>query len=386
MITSSEAKPQAKLHHDEYMASAIETFGSILKHQTEATHHLVNQYKHSKFSQQQLTKSLNILNSTLLKNGKIVVSGIGKSHKIAAKIVATMNSLSIHAALLHPSEALHGDLGILRHDHHDCLILISSSGKSPELMQLLPHISPETRVILLTNVKNSPLSTHPQVNSLIYAELPTHLKEENIYGLTAPSISTTLCLTIADAVVIALAELYISDYNERKKIFGERHPGGAIGEAYNSTTNMGSLVSSVSSISLKTSNFSPALNPVNSNIDNDLEYMDLSKVVFDLGSGSSSVEDLSSLESYKLADSELINKFLNSDKVGRFDGFFSTELELLTAVTIYEDFLVFKESLFIETSKLKEIFKFVYNQNFNDDKERFNELAWRIKNELVRIK
>lgn len=384
---SLKAESKTKLHHEQHLSSATKTFKSILKHQTEATHHLVNQYNHSKFAQQQLNRSLNILNSTLLKNGKIVISGIGKSHKIAAKIVATMNSLSIHAALLHPSEALHGDLGILRHDHHDCLVLISSSGKSPELMQLLPHISPETPVILLTNTKNSPLSTHPQVNSLIYAELLPHLKEENIYGLNAPSISTTLCLTIADAVVIALAELYISDYNERKKIFGERHPGGAIGEAYNSSNNLSSMLGSLSSVSLKTSNFSPALNPVDSNLENDIELMSLPKVVFNLGSESPSVEDIpSQSNAYNLITSELLEKFLSSNKVGHYENFFINELELLTAIAIHEDFVLFKEALLIETSKLKTIFKFVHDQTFTDEKERFNELSWRIKNELVRLR
>ncbi|KAJ4302422.1 hypothetical protein N0V88_002566 [Collariella sp. IMI 366227] len=71
--------------------------------------------------------------------GKLVVIGVGKSGHIAKKLVATFNSLAIQAVFLHPTEALHGDLGQLS-PRHDTLLLITFSGKNPELLTLLPHL------------------------------------------------------------------------------------------------------------------------------------------------------------------------------------------------------------------------------------------------------
>lgn len=374
---------QSVIHHESHLQKSLETFDSILHNQTSAIHHLVNQYKHSQFSQNQLKKSLNILNTTLLKNGKIVISGIGKSHKIAAKTVATMNSLGMHSALLHPSEALHGDLGILRKENNDCLILISSSGKSPELLQLLPHISYEIPIILLTNKKKSILSSHPQVKSLLYAELPPQLTEEKIYGLTAPTISTTLCLTLADAVSIALAELYVADLSERKKIFGERHPGGAIGEAYGnalSSNNSSSLLntpsyssSSLSSSSVSNSNFSPALNPTNSitSDEDEAKLDDLPKVLFDIGYENES------------EDQELIRSAKESKNVGQVSSFFKSEENILQAIALH-DFVVFNQSFVIEVGRLKDIYRLVHEHQYESVDDKFTELSWRIKENLSR--
>ena len=373
---------QPAIHHDSHVQKSLETFGSILQNQTSAIHHLVNQYKHSQFSQNQLKKSLNILNTALLKNGKIVISGIGKSYKIAAKTVATMNSLGMHSALLHPSEALHGDLGILRKENNDCLIIISSSGKSPEILQLLPHISYEIPIILLTNKKNSILSSHPQVKSLLYAELPSQLTEQSIYGLTAPTISTTLCLTLADAVSIALAELHVADLSERKRIFGERHPGGAIGEAYGNvlSSHNSSMLntpsyssSSLSSGTGSNSNFSPALNPTNSisSDDDEPKLEDLPKVVFDIGYEND------------VQGQELIRAAKESKNAGQISGFFKSEEEILQCVVLY-DFVVFSQSFVIASDRLKEVYKLVHEHQYENSTDKFEELKWRIKENLSR--
>lgn len=177
----------------------------------------------------QLRTSLRILNNALAVGGKIVLAGMGKSHKIAAKSVATLNSLRVHAALLHAGEALHGDLGIIREDHGDALVVVSASGNSPEIDQLLNHVPTNVPVILVTCTRHSPLESEGRVVSIILAEVPPQCKETNIYGLSAPTVTTTLCLAILDAVAIALAELHISDYQVRKELFAINHPGGAIG-------------------------------------------------------------------------------------------------------------------------------------------------------------
>lgn len=208
---------------------ALGSVNQTLTNQAEALDKLDQQYQTSEFSQKQLLQSLDILYKTVSpgNNGKIVVLGIGKSYKIATKILSTLNSLSLHSHVLHPSEALHGDLGVLK--DQDCLILLSASGNTPELIQLLPHISSEIPVILLTCSKDSKLSNHPQVKSLLYAELPTHLKEDTIHGVPAPTISTTLSLALADATVLALSEMLEADVLKRKKMFSMKHPGGSIG-------------------------------------------------------------------------------------------------------------------------------------------------------------
>lgn len=189
-----------------------------------------------------LEQALDIFDAATAR-GKIVVCGIGKLYKIANKVVATMNSLSIHAAGLHPQEALHGDLGIVREDHGDCLLLITASGSTPELLSLLPHIPESIPVVLLscTPPSQSLLGVHPQVKAHLHAVLARELSEESVTGLPAPTISTTLSLALADAVCLALASRKLPELDKRRGAFGARHPGGAIGVAFSQTNSMALL-------------------------------------------------------------------------------------------------------------------------------------------------
>ncbi|KAK6465403.1 Polysialic acid capsule expression protein [Scheffersomyces coipomensis] len=210
---------------------ALDSIRNTLRYQNDAVNHLYLQYQTDKFSQTNLLESLQILFKTnYINKGKIVISGIGKSFKIANKLVATLNSLSIHASTLHPSEALHGDLGLID-ESKDCLILLTASGNTTELLQLLPHLSSSLPIVLLTCNRNSKLSSHPQINSLLYTELPNYLNEESIHGLPAPTVSTTLSLILADATILALSEMIERDLLKRKKQFSMKHPGGSIGNA-----------------------------------------------------------------------------------------------------------------------------------------------------------
>lgn len=217
------------MNSDYFRQKALMSVNATLRNQSEALENLNFQYQTCQFSQDQLLSSIDILFNTITAGagGKIVFCGIGKSHKIATKLLATLNSLSIHSCVLHPSEALHGDLGLLR--DNDCIIFLTASGSTPELIQLLPHISKSIPIILLTCNKDSKLAKHPQVKSLIYAELPSHLKEERIHGIPAPTVSATLSLALADATSLALAELIETDLLKRKKLFSMKHPGGSIG-------------------------------------------------------------------------------------------------------------------------------------------------------------
>lgn len=205
----------------------LESVLRTLLSQSQAMKIMAEQYRESTFAREQMAISLLILHQCVKEQGKIVMCGVGKSHKVANKLVATMNSLSIQAVLLHPSEALHGDLGIVRDG--DVLIFITASGNTPELLQLLPHVPLSVPVVLITCNKTSKLSCHPQVKSLMYAELPAHLSEDFIHGIPAPTVSTTLSLALADAAILALSELIEADVHKRRKEFSMKHPGGSIG-------------------------------------------------------------------------------------------------------------------------------------------------------------
>ncbi|KAK0720932.1 hypothetical protein B0H67DRAFT_577733 [Lasiosphaeris hirsuta] len=160
-------------------------------------------------------------------NGKVVVIGVGKSGHIAKKLVATFNSLAIQAVFLHPTEALHGDLGQI--NRADALLLITFSGKTPELLTLLPHLDRALPLILLTS------HTRPDTCELIrhrpdtiLLPAPIHEPETTSFGVSAPTTSTTVALTVGDALaIVASAELHPSVAS----VFAKNHPGGAIGAA-----------------------------------------------------------------------------------------------------------------------------------------------------------
>lgn len=215
-----------------FVQSSLNSITNTLRLENEAVNNLYNQYQTDEFSITNLLDSIALMFKTYQRKGKIIICGIGKSHKLATKLTATLNSLSISSCNLHPSEALHGDLGMIN-ESLDCLIMLTSSGNTPELLNLLPHLSTDLPIILLTCNKVSKLSKSGRIRSLIYAELlPLH-NEEAIHGLPAPTVSTTLSLILADSVILALSELIENDLFKRRKLFGLKHPGGSIGLSLN---------------------------------------------------------------------------------------------------------------------------------------------------------
>lgn len=129
------------------------------------------------------------------KNGKVVLSGMGKAGQIALNISTTLSSTGTPLVYLHPSEAQHGDLGILCKD--DVLILLSNSGKTREILELIMLsriLHPDVKVISITGKTNSPLAENSDV------VLHTGDSEEICpLGLT-PTISTTLMTVIGDMI------------------------------------------------------------------------------------------------------------------------------------------------------------------------------------------
>ncbi|WP_430408529.1 KpsF/GutQ family sugar-phosphate isomerase [Kordia sp.] len=152
-------------------------------------------------------------------NGRVVVTGIGKSANIATKIVATLNSTGTPAIFMHAADAIHGDLGIVQND--DTVICISKSGNTPEIKVLVPLIkNSNNKLIAITSNRESFLGTQADYVLHAYAE-----KEACPNGL-APTTSTTAQLVLGDALAICLLELR----GFSSKDFAKYHPGGALGK------------------------------------------------------------------------------------------------------------------------------------------------------------
>lgn len=200
----------------------------LLRAKAGALSSIADIYECDKETQLQFGRALSIMQFVLLSGGKIVITGMGKSFKIASKLVSTLQSFSIAAATLHPSEALHGDLG--NTSGRDVIVMISASGSTPELLLLLKHLPKQMEKICITCKAQSPLGLLS--SAVIAANVPEEYSEEQIYGLTAPTVTTTACLAVGDAMCVALYEAIEQDSCKRVKIFSKCHPGGAIGQQY----------------------------------------------------------------------------------------------------------------------------------------------------------
>jgi len=152
-------------------------------------------------------------------NGKLIISGVGKSGNIAAKIAASFTSTGIPAVYLNPVDASHGDMGIVGVD--DLVIAISNSGESHELSDLLNYAKRQSiKIISICSNKKSLLAKNSDVKLL----LPLH-KEADKLG-TIPTTSTTMMLALGDALCCCL--LNIREFD--RKSFKTLHPGGKIGK------------------------------------------------------------------------------------------------------------------------------------------------------------
>lgn len=151
--------------------------------------------------------------------GKLVVSGVGKSGLIGAKMAATFASTGTPSFFLHPTEALHGDLGMIGRE--DVVLAISYSGESEELSSILPHIKRfGTPLIGMTRERNSTLGQYSDV------VIDVVVQKEACPLNIAPTSSTTLTLALGDALAVALMKA--RDF--KKSDFASFHPGGALGK------------------------------------------------------------------------------------------------------------------------------------------------------------
>ncbi len=151
--------------------------------------------------------------------GKLIITGVGKSGLVGTKLAATFASTGTSSFFLHPTEALHGDLGMIGKE--DALLAISNSGESEELTKILPHIKRfEIPLIGMTGNGKSSLGKYADV------WLDISVKKEACPLGVAPTSSTTLTMALGDALAIALME----KKNFNQEDFASFHPGGSLGK------------------------------------------------------------------------------------------------------------------------------------------------------------
>jgi len=151
--------------------------------------------------------------------GKIILLGVGKSGIIAQKIAATMISSGTAAVNLHPSDALHGGLGIVTPD--DVVLMLSNSGESDELLQLLPYLK-RRGVPLVAIVGNLKSTIAQRADAVVDASVDQEACPLNL----APTTSTTVALALGDALAMTL----MSAKGLTEDDFASNHPGGQLGK------------------------------------------------------------------------------------------------------------------------------------------------------------
>jgi len=151
--------------------------------------------------------------------GRVVITGIGKSANIATKIVATLNSTGTPAVFMHAADAIHGDIGLVRPG--DVVVAISKSGETPEIKVLVPLIK-HRKNILVAMVGNTKSYLAKQADYILDVTVEKEACPNNL----APTSSTTAQLVMGDALAISLLELRGFTASD----FAKFHPGGALGK------------------------------------------------------------------------------------------------------------------------------------------------------------
>lgn len=162
---------------------------------------------------------VHIIHTILDSNGRVVVTGIGKSAIIGQKIVATFNSTGTPALFMHAADAIHGDLGIIRDE--DLILLLSKSGETPEIKVLIPLLNARGNKMVAI-VGNTASYLAKQSDFVLDVSVPQEACPNNL----APTASTTAQLVMGDALAVALLECRGFTTDD----FARIHPGGALGK------------------------------------------------------------------------------------------------------------------------------------------------------------
>ena len=166
------------------------------------------------------SKVVTLFSETIDRRGKIIVLGVGKSGHIAEKIAATLTSTGAPSIVLDALNAVHGDLGVV--SDNDVLLILSYSGKTPELVPILQALRNfDARIVAMTGNATSPLG------KAAHHVLETKVSREACPLNLAPTSSTTAMLVLGDALAMVLLE----ERGFKKENFAKFHPGGALGQS-----------------------------------------------------------------------------------------------------------------------------------------------------------
>ena len=163
-----------------------------------------------------IDKAIDLIMSS---KGKLIITGVGKSGLVGAKIAATLASTGTSSFFLHPTEAMHGDLGMI--GKNDIVLGISYSGESDELVQILPHLK-------RFNIPLIAMARNPESTLAKYADVFINIKvdKEGCPLDAAPMSSTTLTMAMGDALAVCL----MRKRDFKKEDFASFHPGGSLGK------------------------------------------------------------------------------------------------------------------------------------------------------------
>lgn len=205
------------------LANAVHVLG------TEATalSHITCLYETQPEARVWFSSAIDAIVNCHINGGKVVVSGVGKSGVIGEKLVATLNSLHIDATFLDATKAIHGDLGRIK-EKADIVILITFSGATKELLDLLQHLPHIPLIVLTRHTQRTTCEIITRRPDCILLPAPIHVSETESHGFNAPTTSTTVALGLCDALAVVAAK---EVHNDVAAIFARFHPGGAIGAA-----------------------------------------------------------------------------------------------------------------------------------------------------------
>ena len=150
--------------------------------------------------------------------GRVIVSGMGKSGLVGRKLVATLSSTGTPSSFVHPAEAFHGDLGMIKAD--DTVILISYSGRTEEVIKMIPFLRTQgNKIIAFTAGSDSPLHDASAV------AIDIKVERESCFHNLAPSSSTTVTIALGDALALTASQVR----GFKPEDFAKFHPGGTLG-------------------------------------------------------------------------------------------------------------------------------------------------------------
>ncbi|MDA4133357.1 MAG: SIS domain-containing protein, partial [Thaumarchaeota archaeon] len=189
--------------HDDRLAEAVH----VLSTEATALQCVSRLYAHDRVARESFNAAVTAIVRTQTGTqgrGKLVIMGVGKSGHIARKLVATFNSLALPSSYLHPTEVLHGDLGHVT--PNDTLLFITASGKTPELLAILPYLDESLPLIVLTAQSWRETCELARLRGdAILLPAPVHEPETVSFGVAAPTTSTTVALAVGDALALVCA-------------------------------------------------------------------------------------------------------------------------------------------------------------------------------------